>query len=126
VDWIPKCFPNYQRIIKNGLDLNIHTNFIPIAVTMKCHTARFLDEEQPEHCSKPCLNNLFELNQEDLGKKFLLHGNVVFRPIKITEKEVRRVRNSGFKNMIISLDQLSCIKSTREIDEIFNKLTHGV
>ena len=48
VDWIPKVFPYYKTIIKNGFKLSVYTHVIPVAITMKCHMARFLNETEPE------------------------------------------------------------------------------
>jgi hypothetical protein len=126
VDWIPKCFSNYGNIVKKGFNLSIHTHSIPVAVTMKCHTARFLGESSTESCTKPCFDNFFEIRQKDLGENFLLDGNVVYRGVNPTFKEIKKLKRNGIDDIVISLGHISNLFKSREIDEVINNLMHGV
>jgi hypothetical protein len=123
VEWIPKCFPHYKTIIKNGFKIAVHTHAIPVAVTMRCHMARFLGEVEPALCTKPCLNKSFTIRQEELEKSFILNGNVVFRPVESNMIEARQLNRTGVDELIIPMGPVSGLNTTRELDEVMAALT---
>ena len=126
VDWIPKCFPSYKKVTRNGLNLAVHSHAIPIAVTMRCHTARFLGEEEPAHCSKPCLTKVFKIKQKELDKTFTLHGNVVYRLVDSTLRDMRQLRRMGVDEVVIPMGPVSNLNTTEELDEAVATLSGGV
>lgn len=123
VEWIPKCFPHYKKIIINGFKIAVHTHAIPVAVTMRCHMARFMGEMEPALCTKPCLSKAFTIRQEELEKRFILHGNVVFRAIEPNMRETRQLNRTGVDEMIIPMGPVSGLDTTRELDEVMVALT---
>ena len=125
VDLIPKCFSNYRDIIKKGLSLSTHTHCIPIAVTMRCHTARFLGESSPEECSLPCMTKVHTIKQRELGKKFLLHGNVVYRSVDITSSDIKTLNRIGVEELIIPMSPLNEINTAKEIDDYIRDFNLG-
>ena len=125
VDWIPKCFPQYNKIIKNGFKLSIHSQVVPIAVTMRCHTARFTGESSPTLCTKPCLRKVFNIRQKELGKSFILNGNVIYRQVEAQSKEIRRLMNTGISELIIPMGSVSKIDDVQGIEEAIAALSSG-
>lgn len=125
VDWIPKCFPQYNKITKKGLQVAIHTYAVPIAVTMKCHTARFTGEPSPTQCSMPCIEKAFKIHQKELSKSFILNGNVVYRKVEPTRKEKRQLKGTGITETIILMGPVSKITSTQELDQAISALSTG-
>lgn len=126
VDWIPKCFSPFKPIIESGFHLSIHTYGIPVAVTMRCHTARFLNETNPQHCTQPCQYQAFNIQQNELEQAFILHGNVVYRPVFHQPKDLKRLQKMGVEELVIPLGPLSKVSTTQEIDQTFTALTHEV
>lgn len=126
VDWIPKCFPHFKPIMKNGFRLSVHTYGIPVAVTMRCHTARFLDETNPQYCTQPCQHQAFNIQQNELEQAFILHGNVVYRPVFHQPKDLKRLQKMGVEELVIPLGPLSTVSTTQEIDQTLTALTRGV
>jgi hypothetical protein len=126
VDWIPKCFPSYQKIARNGLKLAVHSHAIPVAVTMRCHMARFLGEEEPALCSKPCLSKAFKIKQKELEKTFTLNGNVVYRQVEPTQRETNQLRRMGVDELVIPMGPVSNLTTKEELDEALSTLSGGV
>ena len=126
VDWIPKCFPHFKNIIKNGFKLAVHTYAIPVAVTMRCHMARFLGEVDPALCTKPCLGKAFNIRQKELERDFILHGNVVFRPVESQQREVRQLQRIGVDELILSMGPVSKLLTTKDLNEAIAALSRGV
>ncbi len=122
VDWIPQCFPNYTFLVKNGLDLSVHLHFVPIAIARRCHTARFLEENSLEYCSRPCQTKAFLLKQDILDIKFFLYGNTVFQFAEPSRKGVKQLRKSKITRFVITVSPITRIRSRREIDLIIHTL----
>ncbi len=123
VDWIPESFPHYRKIVRNGFRLAIHTYAVPAAVTMRCHTARFLGEEEPALCTKPCLGRAFNIHQTELDKGFVLHGNVVFRLVESTRKDVRGLKGIGVDEMVLPMGPVSRLRTAGDLDEAITTLS---
>jgi hypothetical protein len=126
VDWIPKSFPHYKKIVRNGFRLALHTYAVPAAVTMRCHTARFLGEAEPALCTKPCIDRAFNIHQRELGKSFVLHGNVVFHLVEPTENDMRRLRGKRVDEIVIPIGPVSLLKTRGDLDEAIITLSRGV
>jgi collagenase-like PrtC family protease len=125
VDWISKSFLNYKQLITKGFDLAIHTFAVPVAVTMRCHTARFLGEDKPAHCSKPCLTNAFNIHQNELKKEFVLSGNVIFRLVGHSRKEVSEINKIGIDEIILPMGSISRLHSSGDLNNVINDLLDG-
>ena len=125
VDWIPKCFPRFKPIMKSGFHLSVHTYGIPVAITMRCHTARFLNETNPQHCTQPCQDQAFNIQQNELEQAFILHGNVVYRPVFHQNNDLKRLQKMGVKELVIPLGPLSKVSTAQEIDKTLTALIHG-
>ena len=123
VDWIPESFRHYRKIVRNGFRLAIHTYAVPAAVTMRCHTARFLGEEEPALCTKPCLNRAFNIHQKELDKGFVLHGNVVFRLVESTRKDVRGLKGIGVDEIVLPMGPVSRLRTAGDLDEAITTLS---
>ena len=126
VDWIPKSFPHFKKVIKNGFRLAVHTYAVPVSVTMRCHMARFIGEREPGLCSKPCINSALNIEQKQLEKSFVLHGNVVFRLLQSHIRDVKTIRRMGVEEMIIPMGPVSKLTTTEEVNEAITRLSNGV
>jgi hypothetical protein len=126
VDWIPKCFSHYRKIVKNGFNLAIHAYAFPVAVTMRCHTARFLGEEEPSLCTKPCFNKSFNITQKELKKSFVLHGNVIYRFVDSQQRDVKQLQRMGVQELIIPMGPVSKLYTTEHINDAITTLSRGV
>jgi hypothetical protein len=120
VDWIPNCFPHYYRIVDNGFDLSLHLHLVPVTLTRKCHTARFLDEPSLDNCSKPCYTKTFRLEQEVLDLQLFLDGNVVYQRKPL--KERRQVDTKKIAEFVITMTPLTHVENHREVDTLIKKL----
>jgi len=118
LDWIPKCFPHYDYIVRNGFNLSLHLYLIPVTLTRKCHMARLLGEKEPEKCSRPCETYGFVLKRKDLGIELFLWGNVVFKMIEPAEKELKEAFKIKISEFVIPLNPLTKIKNEKEINNI--------
>lgn len=121
VDWIDRCFPYYVFLVKNGLNLSVYLHMVPVTLTRKCHTARFLGERAPESCTKPCDTRAFLLKHEG-GLEFFLHGNVVFRPVQPTQGDTRRLVKSGVTEFVVAMNPIMKISSQQKIDELIRRM----
>jgi len=126
VDWIPKCFPSYKKIAGNGFKLAVHSHAIPVAVTMRCHMARFMGEEEPTLCSKPCLAKALKIKQKELEKTFTLNGNVVYRLVESTQREMIQIRRTGIDEVVLPMGPVSNLTTKEELDEAMATLLGGV
>ena len=122
VDWIPRSFPYFEFLIKNGLSLSIYTHLIPVAVTKACHTARFLGESDPEICSEPCNRKAFLLSQKTLGLDLYLNGNVVYSHIEPSLRDVKGLFKQGICELVVTVNPITKIDSREKIDEFIQSL----
>jgi len=125
VDWIPKSFRHYKKIVRNGFRLAVHTYAVPVAITMRCHTARFIGESKPALCTKPCLTKAFDIKQKELNKSFVLHGNVVFRLVESSRNEIRELHRTGVEEMVLLMGPVSRLSKAKDIDEAIATLSRG-
>ena len=124
VDWIPRCFPYFEFLMKNGLNLSVFMHLIPVAVTRACHTARFLFEHEPEICSEPCDSKAFLLKQNILGIDLYLHGNVVFKLTNPSLKDVKRLYKQEIGEFIVTVNPITKLDSREKIDQFIQSLNH--
>ena len=122
VDWIPRCFPYFEFLTRNGLTLSIHTHLVPVTSTRKCHMARFLGEKDPETCSRPCLSKAFLLRHDTLGTEFFLEGNTVFRFVQPSREDVFRLHKVGTGEVVITTGPATGIETRGEIDQVIESL----
>jgi hypothetical protein len=122
VDWIPNSFTNYEALRKKGFKVSVHSHLIPVAVTRACHSARFLDEEDPENCSKKCYDKAFLLKPEVLGLEFYLHGNTVYSFVKTSRKDVRSLIKNEINEIVVSANPVTEIHGKKEINDFIKKI----
>lgn len=100
IDWVPTCFPALKSAISQGLELAVHTHLVLVTLTRKCHTARFLGEQTPDGCTRPCYNRVFCLQQPALGRLYLM-GNVVMDKIEPSPQDFRILRKIGATELVV-------------------------
>ncbi|UCH02063.1 MAG: hypothetical protein JSV20_09695 [Candidatus Bathyarchaeota archaeon] len=122
VDWIPESFSYFNFLAKNGLNLSIHMHLVPIAVTRRCHTARFLGEKSPESCSQPCNTQAFLLKHNILRLELHLYGNAVFRSVKPTKKDAKKLIKNGASEFIIGMNPITKVATREKV----NALIHSI
>lgn len=118
VDWIPNCFKHYYFLVRNGLALSVYLHLIPVTITRKCHTARFLKEENLWTCSRPCNNRAFLLKERIMHVEFYLQGNTVFSYTRPSQSDVRKLRKIGASELVIVMNPITKIESRQDIDEL--------
>lgn len=122
LDWIPQCFPNYDFLVKNGLDLSVHLHLVPVTIARRCHTARFLGENSLEGCSRPCQTRAFLLKHDILDIELFLHKNAVFSFVEPTRKEARKLRRNKIAEFVVTMSPVTRIESRREMDALIRNL----
>jgi len=125
VDWIPNCFQSYGNVIKKGLKLAVHSHAVPVAVTMRCHMARFLGEEEPALCSRPCLDKVFTIRQKELERYFILNGNVVYQPVVSSQREMKQLMRMGVDEVVLTMGPVSNLLTRNDVDEAIANLSGG-
>ncbi len=120
LDWIPRCFPDFDFLEKQGLELSVHLQLVPVTLTRKCHTARFLGERAPQACSKPCKTKAFLLKHDEL--ELFLNGNVVFSQTDPSEKDMKSLLKHNVAELVISMNPVTGMSSRERIDEFILQL----
>jgi len=122
MDWLPRIFPSLAFLVENGLRLSVHLHLVPATFTRKCHTARFLREEIPEDCSKPCLDRAFLLRNEAFELELYLHGNAAFRLAEPHPEAVKELEKAGVAELVLTMNPLTRIDSAEKIDNTMSNL----
>jgi len=124
LDWIPKCFPHYKFFVEAGLDVSVHTHLVPVTVTRKCHTARFLGEKIPQNCSKPCITRAFLLKHKGvfMTVEFFLWGNAVFTLAQPNKKDVKNLLGTGATELVITMNPATNTLSRERVDEVISSI----
>ena len=122
VDWIPRCFPYFEFLTKNGLSLAIHTHLAPVTSTRKCHMARYLGEKDPETCSRPCQSKAFLLRHDTLGTEFFLEGNTVFKLTQPNREDVLKLHRVGTSEIVITTGPATGVETKKEMDSVIESL----
>ena len=122
VDWIPQSFKHYKELVKNEIRLSIHSHLIPVTVTRRCHTARFLHEPEPMKCSLPCLKRVFGLRQESLGTSFFMNGNVVFRYVKPRQDDLRKIERIKDIEIVVPIERLLEVVTDQSLERTIRGL----
>ena len=120
LDFIPECFSHYNFLNEHGLKLSIHLFLAPVAVTRRCHTARFLNEKSPQNCSKPCNTRAFLVKGDIIGVELLIGGNVVFKRSHPSKKHIDKLKK--FKEIIISMSPVTEVKNKMKINQVIENL----
>ncbi len=122
VDWIPDLFPAFDFLIKNGLELSVHLHSIPVAITRKCHTARFLGEPDLDSCSRPCYSKAYVMENETLGTRMILSGNAVFKLIKPNKRLTQRLTRRGVSELVYTLGPLTSLSTEAPLEGLIQDL----
>jgi hypothetical protein len=122
LDLIPRCFPYYSILSDAGFKTAIHLDMIPVSITRKCHTARFLGEEEPEKCSRPCNSNIFQLNRNGMETQLYLYGNSVFRVYNPSKRLLKKFSKKLPNEFVISMNPLTKNRDSQSINKIISSL----
>ncbi len=101
-DWLPRTFAQCDSLMKQGLKLSVYLHLVPIAITRKCHLARFLGGESPEQCSKPCLEESLIIKNDLAGVQFLLQGNAVLVIAQPSDKDLERLKELDIDEVVVA------------------------
>lgn len=122
LDWIPRTFSSLSFLVEKGLHLSVHLQLVPATVTRKCHMARFLGEEVPEDCSRPCLDRALFLRNEGFGLDLYLHGNAAHQLVGPHPEDVEQLREIGVAEVVLTMNPITRVDSAEEIDNMISKL----
>ena len=125
-DWIPYLFPSLGSLVASGLTVSVHLHLVPVTFTRKCHTARFLGEQSPERCHRPCLRRAFVLTNEVLEalelEPYLLLGNAVFRLVQPSLEDLAALEGLGVDELVLTMNPLTRIDTTERINDLIVSL----
>ncbi len=122
VDWIPELFPNLSFISGNKLKVSVNMHSIPVAITRKCHMARFLGEENLDTCSRPCYTKAYFMNNKLLETDLYLNGNTVFRLKEPTKKMVSTLSKLGVNELVLTLSPLTTASLQTQLGNFIKSL----
>ncbi len=122
VDWIPRCFPYFNSLVKAGLNISLHLHLIPVTLTRKCHTARFLGEKSPETCSKPCDDRAFLLKHKGLNLELFLHGNALFSFTQPSKNDLEDPLKNNVTEFVITMNPITKVSNRHKIDALIRKI----
>jgi hypothetical protein len=122
VDWFSQSSPYFTPLIRQGFSLSVHLYLVPITLTRKCHTARFLGEKTPEECPKHCDSHTYRLKQQDLGMELYLNGNVVYRVEKPSGREFTRLLKMTEVEFVISMNSVQRLNTWKQINKRIDQL----
>jgi hypothetical protein len=117
LDWIPRIFPSFDFLAKQGLDLSVHLHSVPVTLTRRCHTARFLGEKRPEACSKPCVTEAFHLRNDLYDLEFFLLGNVVFHFEQPSKEDFEKLNKDSVSDLVLTMNPISGIDSRKKVND---------
>jgi hypothetical protein len=120
-DWLPAIFPALGLLVENGLSLSVLLHLVPVTLTRRCHTARFLGEKSPDECTKPCQHDAFLLKNEvleELGLEFFLQGNAVMRLVEPAEEDIVELERRGVSEIVLTLNPLTGIDTAYKINDL--------
>jgi len=118
MDWIPELFSNLNFIIKNGLPISVHMHSIPVAMTRKCHLARFLGDENLDRCSRPCYTKAYSMENEYLGIDMILQGNTVYQLTEPDRKTTQQLAKRGVREFVLTMSPITGVKTQAQIDSL--------
>ena len=122
VDWIPRTFPSFEQLTKYGINLHVHLHLVPVTLTRRCHTARFLGKKTPEECSFPCLDRTFHLRNELFNLELYLCGNAVFSLEQPDRRMMRELEKTGVNEFVLTMNPITGIRSIQDIDDFSQSL----
>lgn len=122
IDCIVESVLLAKSLVENGFTIHVHLDGVPVTVTRKCHTARFMGEYDPERCSRPCDRRSFVLKQETIGVTLILYGNVVYRAITPDVKMIANLRKIGVTNYIIAMNPMTTLLDRTAINKFIADL----
>ncbi len=117
IDWVPKSFPHFRQVAEVGFKLAVYTYAVPVTITGRCHTARFLGEKDPTLCTRPCLEKAFTLKQREIGMSFMLQGNVLFKLVEHHKKDVKELQKTRVDEIILPMGSVSKLKTAKDVDQ---------
>lgn len=122
VDWIPELFTNLSFLSQNKLNVSVHLQMIPVAITRKCHMARFLGEEDLASCSRPCYTQAYLMDNELLETRLFLQGNAVFRLMEPDRKRMVQLAKRGVTELVLTMSPLTGVRSCTQLENLIQQL----
>lgn len=119
VDWLPRVAPALGWLASTGLHLAVHLDVVPVTFTRKCHTARFLGEQSPETCSRPCLDGAFYLTNEgfrSIGRDLYLQGNAVLMRTDPKPADIEALGQQEVEEVILHLGAVTGLDTVSKIN----------
>jgi len=121
VDWIPEIFNNLKSLTQKNLQVSVHLYSVPVAITRKCHMARFLGEENLDQCSRPCYTKAYSMDNELLDIGMYLHGNTVFKLTDPDGKTMTQLAKRGVSDLVLTMSPLSRVNSQTQLDILIQR-----
>ena len=122
IDWIPEYFSQLRFLSRRQLKVAIHTHLIPVAITRKCHMARFRGEENLSHCSKPCYTSAYGMENALLETPLFLHGNTVFRLIEPNRRYIPTLIKQEVNDLVLTMSPLTGLTTSENLKTVIQHL----
>jgi len=122
VDWIPEIFNNLKPLTQRDLQVSVHLYSVPVAITRKCHTARFLGEQSLDQCSRPCYTKAYSMENELLDIGMYLHGNTVYKLADPDKNTMNQLARWGVGELVLTMSPLSKVSSHAELEGVLKSL----
>lgn len=121
IDYVPIVFPQFYRMIEQGFNLSVLLHLVPVTITRRCHTARFVGEKTPYECSKRCYKSAYLLENEVFDLKFYLVGNCVFSLCHPCREDLRKLTEKGVAEFVLTMHPVTGIQNRKEIDDFISQ-----
>jgi hypothetical protein len=92
-----------------------------VAITRKCHMARFLGEENLDQCSRPCYTKAYSMDNELLDIGMYLHGNTVFKLTDPDRNTITQLAKRGINELVLTMSPLSKVNSQTQLNSIIQR-----
>jgi len=122
VDWIPEIFNNLKPLTQRDLQVSVHLYSVPVAITRKCHTARFLGEQSLDQCSRLCYTKAYSMENELLDIGMYLHGNTVYKLADPDKNTMNQLARWGVGELVLTMSPLSKVSSHAELEGVLKSL----
>lgn len=99
VDYIPETFPQLNIFLKKKIKINIHLGNVLVALTRKCHTARYCGVDN-DCCGRVCKEKKFILKHEGTGTLYL-DGNTVYDYCKVNKDDFKKLKKADNCSLIL-------------------------
>ncbi len=98
-DYLPDTFEQLNLFARKGFRVGVHLGNAFVALTRKCHTARYFGQPY-NSCGRRCATERLCLDNEVVGKLFL-HGNVLLDYRAVEKTDLAKLKDRKKMNFVV-------------------------